>query len=378
VFCLAKQDSMVVTRLFGGSNGNEGLGFLSISLDWNMISGMPMWLPLQTLVNNTVGYLLGTIIFSAIYYRNTWNSQNFPFLTQMLYTDQSNSTKYDPFNQSLIMDSNFIVQADLVEKTGLPWFSGTFIVYLISTNVAITATFTHLLLWNYKEMKSAWQFLRLKNLKESLHPRNLAFWRGPDDTRDPDTTDPHVKLMLAYRDAPNWWYGMVFVFSILLGLTALYKVESTLPWWGFMVSVILSSVCVLFYGAQYAITGFSFAVQPVIQMLGGYLIRDKPVANMYFTLFGYNSVTQGQLLLRDLKIAQYVHLSPRCTFTMQMFGTIVGSVMGYIMMETITEHQRENLLSISGTAIWSGQTVQTYNSQVMVQICRSKANKFRL
>lgn len=29
IFCLAKRDSLVFTNLFGGSNGNEGLGFLS-------------------------------------------------------------------------------------------------------------------------------------------------------------------------------------------------------------------------------------------------------------------------------------------------------------------------------------------------------------
>jgi OPT oligopeptide transporter protein len=44
----------------------------------------------------------------------------------------------------------------------------------------------------------------------------------------------------------------------------------------------------------------------------------KPVANMFFVLFGYNSVVQGQLLLRDLKFAQYAHLAPRATFTMQL------------------------------------------------------------
>lgn len=31
------------------------------------------------------------------------------------------------------------------------------------------------------------------------------------------------------------------------------------------------------------------------------------MANMYFVLFSYNSVTQAQLLLRDLKIAQCEH-----------------------------------------------------------------------
>ena len=39
IFCLANQKSADFTRVFGGSNGNEGLGLLSICFDWQYISG---------------------------------------------------------------------------------------------------------------------------------------------------------------------------------------------------------------------------------------------------------------------------------------------------------------------------------------------------
>ena len=43
VICLATQHvpsaaQDVVTNLFGGTDGNEGLGFLSLSLDWQYIT----------------------------------------------------------------------------------------------------------------------------------------------------------------------------------------------------------------------------------------------------------------------------------------------------------------------------------------------------
>ncbi len=74
----------------------------------------------------------------------------------------------------------------------------------------------------------------------------------------------------------------------------------------------------------------------------------------YFTLFGYNSVTQGLLMLQDLKLGQYAKLSPRATFTMQVVGTLVGALINYFIMISITDAQREILLSIEGTHIWSG------------------------
>lgn len=60
----------------------------------------------------------------------------------------------------------------------------------------------------------------------------------------------------------------------------------------------------------------------------------KPLANLYFTCFTYNAMQMGQLLARDLKLAQYVHLSPRHTFTIQVTGCLVGAVMNYAMMIT--------------------------------------------
>jgi hypothetical protein len=101
------------------------------------------------------------------------------------------------------------------------------------------------------------------------------------------------------------WYTAVLLLSVVSGLITIYLSNSTLPWWGFFVSFALAAISILFFGAQYAITGFNFNMQPVIQMIGGYMQGGNPVANMYFVLFGYNSVYQGQLLLKDLKFAQY-------------------------------------------------------------------------
>lgn len=60
VFCLANQKSADFTRVFGGSNGNEGLGLLSICFDWQYISGgiNPFAIPLQAQFSKVLGYIL--------------------------------------------------------------------------------------------------------------------------------------------------------------------------------------------------------------------------------------------------------------------------------------------------------------------------------
>jgi OPT family oligopeptide transporter len=323
VFCLAKRDSLLFTNLFGGSNGNEGLGIMGLSFDWQYISNpSPLWYPLQTLFNSFVGYVLCVGVFVGVYYGNIWHAQDFPFLSQALYTNTSTSTNFTLFVQTAILDEKGAVDPLLLAKQGLPYFSCTFALYILATNLSITATFTHICLWNWAQIRPALQFFTLANLKHIVTPWawNWRFWTASDSRGgvDDHENDPHYQLMLAYKDAPNWWYGIVLVLCLALGFLLLFLTSSTLPWWAYIIACGLSYVCILFFGAQYAMTGYQYNVQPVIQMIGGYLHPGHPMANMYFVLFGYNSVFQGQQLLSDLKFGQYTHLSPRMTFTAQM------------------------------------------------------------
>lgn len=42
----------------------------------------------------------------------------------------------------------------------------------------------------------------------------------------------------------------------------------------------------------------------------------------------------GQVLAKDLRLAQNVHLSPRCTFFVQVAGCVIGALFNYLMMLT--------------------------------------------
>jgi OPT family oligopeptide transporter len=137
---------------------------------------------------------------------------------------------------------------------------------------------------------------------------------------------------------------------------------STLPWWAFFVAIGISTVTLTFFAALTAMFGYSLKVEPLIQMIGAYMLPGHPLANLYFATFGNNSLVQAKHMLKDLKLGQYVHLAPKCTFAMQVIGASIGCIMSYLMMEQITTEKREILLAIQGTNVWSGQLVQKHNS----------------
>ncbi|KAG5338122.1 hypothetical protein C0989_008200 [Termitomyces sp. Mn162] len=246
---------------------------------------------------------------------------------------------------------------------GLGW-----VVQLLTTNLGLGATFTHLLLWNRHDMRNAWTWMAPSELKRMLKNFDIRFWKdeGKRDQADFDEDiDPHYREMLKYPDAPNSWYLVCLIVSIIMALVIIYKTDSTLPWWGFIIALLLAVLSILFFGTLYAITGLQFIIQPFVQMIGGFIHPGKPMANMYFVLFSYNSVNQALLLSRDLKIAQYTKLPPRAAFTAQIIGTLFGAVLNYVLMNSIIDNQRPILLSVEGTNIWSGQQPQQYNSQAI-------------
>ncbi|RAH47085.1 OPT family oligopeptide transporter [Aspergillus brunneoviolaceus CBS 621.78] len=369
IFCLASQHNLVFTNLFGGASGNEGLGFLSLCFDWNYIAslGSPLWVPLYYLTNNLIGYIGCIVLFMGVYYGNIWRSQDFPFLSQLLYYGDSNSTNYNAYNQTLILNADYTVDPQALQEQGLPWLTGTYVAYLITSNMGLTATLTHMLLWNFDDIKVGWAWAAPSQLKKWLKPETYKFWANQEtpeerlQRRVNDTSlDPHYRLMLRnlYYDTPLWWWGAVLLGSFAVGMGCLYAMKSTLPWWGFIIANLLTLLFMLFFGAQYGLTGFQFNVQPICQMLAGYMFPGKPLANLYFTCFTYNSLQQGQVLAKDLRLAQQVHLSPRCTFFVQVSGCIIGALFNYVMMLIIVQNQSEILLSEDGTNIWSGANVQ--------------------
>ncbi|OBZ73648.1 Oligopeptide transporter 1 [Grifola frondosa] len=140
VMCLATQHASsktvnIITNLFGGTDGNEGLGFLSISFDWQYIRSQFMNYPLiqqgiygshfravcidKAIGNSWIGYAICYIAIMGIYYSNAWNSLAFPMLSSSIFS--SNGSIY---NQSAIFGNTFNLNQTVLEEIGLPALTG--------------------------------------------------------------------------------------------------------------------------------------------------------------------------------------------------------------------------------------------------------------
>ncbi|KAH8917353.1 OPT oligopeptide transporter [Atractiella rhizophila] len=339
IFCLANQDSAWFTRIFGGAANNEGLGLFSLCFDWVYIGSGggaigSLFTPLSTQLSLYGGVVVCIVSFCLCYEFDVWHAKSFPFLTQQLWHRDGT-----PYDQLAILNDDFTLNHTKLEAVGLPWYAASQLLYKVSRTMYIGAMVTHFALWHAKDV---WNIIRKSRTQES--------------------DDPHYQKMKVYKEVPWYWYIGIFIATNAIALATIYTSHSQLPFWGLWVALILAAFFLPIVGTLYCTVGYAPSIQNLVQMVGGAIIPGKPVANMYFTLYGFNTVTQAYGLLRDLKLGQYTKLPPRATFTVQCVGTVVGALLNYVIMRSVIAGNRDVLLDTQGTNVWSGQQVQSFNS----------------
>ncbi|KZT10438.1 OPT oligopeptide transporter [Laetiporus sulphureus 93-53] len=324
-----------IRNLFGAGSSNEGIGLLSFSTSWTLITqGYPLVWPWQTL-----GMAIGYVVLMVCYYKNVFNGRNTDWMSTSLFFP--NGTSY---NQSLILNADNSLNVTKLDEVGLPQFTTTYALSQMCYNFSFGAAFVHVILWHWKDLKKAC--------------REVKFWRGSEEV-----DDPHYREMKKYKEVPQWWYLTLFAISLGVGIGCSYTTgEALLPWWSILLFTVISFFLAVALGFIMATTGFSISVKYAIQILAAFIHPGKPVAVMYVNLYGNSTAFQTLYMLQDLKLGQYTKIPPRATFAAQLVGSIVGSIFNYTMMIQIVDNNREVLKNPVGTRIWSGWNVQSYNS----------------
>jgi hypothetical protein len=101
------------------------------------------------------------------------------------------------YNQTLILNDKWKVDPTLLAQQGLPYYAGTWVTYLLCSNVALAATLTHLLLWNRDDLRAAWTWMNKNSIAEMILKLDWRLWKEVKQEVPPDADiDPHYREML--------------------------------------------------------------------------------------------------------------------------------------------------------------------------------------
>lgn len=341
-FCLKWQDSLAVTRLFGGALAHEGLGMLSVSFDWNVVGGLgPLFTPFAAQVNEWVGVLLA-YVFYPVGWEHSWfdggKENGFPFLNTQLLTHQG-----EIYNRTAIMKEDGTGNWEMIEKLGAPYFSTSYILANIATSLAVGAAVSHCLFWGWGSITS-------------LFKRN-----GLEE----EEVDKHQLVCRKYPEVPLWVYLALLFFAVSVAFLAASLTDSGLSAGALVVALVLAGLLTIASAYLKATTGASLEVEPVIQMLGGMAFPSDAFGNMWFTTYGSATVSQSISMLQDLKLGQYMHLPPMSVAIFQTIGTVAGVIFNYMVMSLVVNTNRELLRSEYGNQVFTGVVLEDFQSQAI-------------
>ncbi|KAI9105239.1 OPT oligopeptide transporter protein-domain-containing protein [Phlyctochytrium arcticum] len=316
-------------RLWGSGFPGRGMGFLSISLDWSMLGKwMPLESPFWTKVNQFFGvYLVLYIIVPILYYTNAFTmDQNLKDPVVSPFGAVNTLAMFNktglPIRPQMLLKPDGAMN-DALYNAQKPIFISSF--YAVTIALALfgyVATLSHTALWYGKIIQK-------------------RFSRG---IREAEEENIHCRLMRAYPEVPNWWYGAVLSISIPLVMVTCQWGGFALSWWGVLLAIALAIVSMLPVGILQALSGQQLPLQTISYFLSGIVFGGQTFAVLSFNTVAYMGMAQGLVLVKDLKIAHYMKIPPRDMFLAQLWGKLVSAIVMTLTAAFVMENWQETLL----------------------------------
>ncbi|KAF9212814.1 hypothetical protein CPC16_000866 [Podila verticillata] len=330
--CWINPDNIILSQLTGAN----GLGIGTIALDWSAASYyvQPLVTPWFAQVNILIGFILVVYVMVPwAYYTDLWDSKTYPILSADLFREDGSL-----YDQSQILDDN-ILDVNKYRAYG-PVRMDSFFALTYGVGFAgLTATVVHVLLYHGKEMMDRWKSARQEN------------------------EDIHSRLMRAYPEVPDYWYGMLFIVTLALSLVTCI-IWGFMPWWAVLLALAIAIFFCLPVGIVQAVTNQQPGLNIVTEYVIGYMLPGHAIANVTFKTYGYVVNVQALTFTSDLKLGHYMKIPPRVMFMAQIVSTVISGIIN-LATATWLIHTRPNVCTPEGYPFTCRSTHTFYSASVI-------------
>ena len=180
-----------------------------------------------------------------------------------------------------------------------PFLPATFAFVYGLSFAALTAVLVHVYLWHWSDLRAT--FAGRQKL------------------------DIHGRLMLAYKQTPWWWYGVLTLIMLVLSIILVEVYKTNLPVYGVFLALFIPAVYMIPCGIIQGITNVDAnQLNVASEFIGGYMFAGKPLANMVFKILSEDVVSQGIFFAQDMKLGLYLKVPPRLLFAAQGGAAVSG------------------------------------------------------
>ncbi|KAJ8083693.1 hypothetical protein PM082_002459 [Marasmius tenuissimus] len=335
--CWIAPENLVVNALFGTGSG---LGMGILTFDWAMISYIgsplvtPWWSQLNVIFSTFFWFWL---IVPIVYFTNSLNTAYMPISSAMSFDNMGL-----PYNVSaIITDGRFDVEKYRLYS---PLFIPATLIFAYALAFgSMTSVVVHTFLWFRRDIA--------RRFRGALK----------------DERDIHSRLMQVYPETPLWWYGIVGVISMVFLFVSIHLFPTELPIWACIIGVVLGGILALPMAILQALTNQRINnLQVLHELVIGYMLPNRPVANGIFKVLAGATTTQAVAFVGDLKLGHYMKIPPRTMFTIQLVAAtiscfVVNGVQNWVLAnveDVCTRNQKDGFICpgqmtfATATVIW--------------------------
>ncbi|KAJ6801586.1 oligopeptide transporter 1-like [Iris pallida] len=306
IMCYIWKDSLTM-QLVG--SGDAGLGIGSFGLDWSTVAGFtgtPLATPGFAMLNILFGYVaMVYLVLPAAYWTNTYGAKRFPLISPQVYSADGRAYDVD----AVLDQKSFSFSQDGYDRVGQVNLSVLFVIIYGLSFATLAAALSHVALFH-----------------------GSTIWRQTKAALRNQIGDVHTRMMKRnYAAVPQWWFHVILVAMLALSILTCegFGKQLQLPYWGVLLAAAMAFAFTLPIGIITATTNQQPGLNVITELIIGYILPGKPLANVAFKTYGYISMTQAITFLSDFKLGHYMKIPPRSMFIVQLIGTIIAACVTY-------------------------------------------------
>lgn len=300
-----------------GSMGGVGLNPIA-SFDWNVINNYYCLItPFFSYMSQMVGALIATICVLAMYYSNQFNCQYLPMFSNSLFTNRG-----EPFEIDVILNKKYEVDNKKYQNYSPPYYSAGNIFCYGAFFASYPLLFAYYFISEWKIMYGAFKEWALAIWALTKKHTWVQAWKDEAHALE-EFQDPHSRMMRRYKEVPDWWYYLVLVGAVAVGIGTVEGYHTNTPVWSLFMSIGLNAAFLIPITILEATSALQMGLNVLIEVIMGYALPGNPHALMIIKAFGYNIDGQADSYVGNLKLGHYAKIPPKALFRGQMLMILV-------------------------------------------------------
>lgn len=289
-----------------------GLGLNPVpTFDWNIIDyNYALTIPFFSQLNQYIGTFIGFFAILGIYYSNYKWTAFLPLNSNDIFTNRGESYVVQD-----ILDENSMLVESKYQEYSPPYYSaGNLLVY---GGIFAQYPFAFLYVF-FTEWASILQCFK-QMYRQIKNFRNVSIKSSTYDGFD----DPQTRLMKKYKDVPDWWFLVVLVVALVLGILCIKLYPTQTPVWGLFFILGINFVFLIPICFIFSMTGFNMTMGVITEIIIGYALPGNGLALMTLKSLGYTIDNQAESYIADQKLAHYAKIPQRAVFKGQLVGVLI-------------------------------------------------------